>query len=371
MRRLNSVAFPAGCVFAFLAACQPVHAVQSASVTVNCAKAKLQTAIDAALPGVPTTIQVSGTCIEQIEVPAGKSIVLRGNGKAELKPPSDKTDQPVLLNKGDLQLEQMKITNTAATSDVVLSANSSSLVILGSTITGGNAEVTLEITNASSGRIFNTVVNGGAGEAVGVYNGSTVEIFGRPSVMPHFDSSVGYKSVISNNSSGMSALSCGDGSNLTIKTDGTGKVKVSNTAGTSIGVNLCSFRARNNAGARGIDVSGKANAIFASLSDLLLLAVNLSSQTGYGLSGTEARFTMSGSAISKSGSGDVWLDGRSSIKFNGWYGATSLPAAFAAGYESLSCSDESRIFASEGDLTLSGGKSLADLQAAYPDCFSP
>jgi hypothetical protein len=355
---------------ALLVVAQPSLAAQLASVTVNCTSAKLQAAIDKAMPGVQTIIQVSGTCLELIEVPAGKSITLSGRGKAELKPPSGKTNQPVVLNKGDLTLEQMKVTNNAAATNVILSANSSSLLVYGSTITGGNAEVALEIANASSGRIFNSVVRGGSGEAVGVYNASTLEIFGRPSVIAHFDPKIGYSSVISNGSSTMSAVSCGEASNLSIKVDGTGKVMVRNTGGTGILANLCTFRARNSVAAGAIDVLSKGTALSAVLSDLMLIGVTLASEANYALSATAARTVITGSLIKKSGAGDIRLDGQSSIKFNGWNGSTSLPAAFNAGYPALACMDDSRIFANDGDLQLPSGKTEVDLEEAYPDCFS-
>lgn len=366
----------AGFVFAFsylavLVNVQQAEAAQTASATVNCPRSSLQAAIDAVSPGVTTTIKVSGTCSELIEVPSGKTIVLQGDGKAELKPPADKADQPVLVNRGKLQLERMKVTNTAAAANVILALDSSSLVVLGSTISGSNAEIALEIANSSSGRIFNSVVRGGAGESVGVYNGGTVEIFGRPSMLSHFDSSIGYKSVISNNSAAVSAISCGDGSNLAIKTDGTGKVKVSNTAGTGIGMQLCSFRARNNSGSGGIDVSAKGKAVSAMLSDLFLMGVTLSSQTEYAFWGSEARVIVTGSSFNKSGSGDIWLEGESNIKFNGWSGASALPAAFDGSYQSLSCADDSRIFAGDYDLSLPGGRTMGELKRAYPDCFLP
>lgn len=369
MRLFSRLACCCAPIAVMLVVAQPSLAAQSVSVTVNCPRAKLQSAIDSAVPGVQTIIQVSGTCLELIEVPAGKSITLSGKGKAELKPPSGKTSLPVVLNKGDLTLEQMKVTNTAAATNVVVSANSSSLLVYGSTITGGNAEVALEIANASSGRIFNSVVRGGSGEAVGVYNASTLEIFGRPSVLAHFDPKIGYSSVISNGSSTMSAVSCGDGSNLSIKVDGTGKVTVRNTGGTGILANLCTFRARNFVAAGAIDVLSRGTALSTMLSDLMLIGVTLASEADYALSATEARTVMTGSLIKKSGAGDVRLDGQSSITFNGWTGPTSIPAAFDAGYQSLTCMDDSRIFAHDGDLQLPDGKTEGDLEEAYPDCF--
>lgn len=371
MSRLKAGGLLAFMGFGALFAALPAEAAQTASAAVNCSKARLQAAIDAALPGVATTIRVTGTCSELIEVPAGKTIILQGGGKAELKPPADRRDQPVVTNKGDLQLERIKVTNTATATNVVLSANSSSLIVLGSTISGSNAEVTLEISNASSGRIFNSVVRGGAGEAIGVYNSSTLEVFGHPSMLAHFDASIGYRSMISNSAAGLSALTCGDGSNLTIKTDGTGKVKVSNTAGTGISMNFCSFRARNNSGAGGIDVSGKRNAIWSMLSDLQLIGVTLAGQDEHALSGTQARMMMTGSTFSALGAGDIALDGASNITFNGWAGPTALPGAFVDGRPSLSCSNDSKIFAGEYDLDLPSGKTLDDLKRAYPDCFLP
>lgn len=343
------------------------RALKVASASVVCPTAKLQAAIDAAAPGVPTTIKVSGICVETIVVPEGKTIILRGGGKAELRPPAAASMMPVVTNKGDLTLIQMKVVNLATTSGVLLSDGSSQLVVYGSTIRGDNAEVALEVGGSSSGRIFNSSVSSNVGEGVGVYSQATAEIFGRPSVVGH--PTYGYTSRISSAGLDAPAISCGQGGNLVIRAEGTGKVIVRSPAGTAVRAQQCTFLVRNQASSGAVDISSKRVAIDLILSQAILQRATLQSAADVGMALSQSNAQILGVVFKKSGLGDIVADGNSTLKFKGWNGKSSLLASFDAGYQALTCSERSFVFVGDGDVILPTGRSVPDLEGAYPDCF--
>ena len=340
------------------------NALKTASATVKCPTAKLQAAIDAAAPGVPTTIGVTGTCAERIDIPQGKTIILSGGGNAEIRASST---APLITNRGSLKLLLMKVTNLSTTSGVVLSAGSSELEVIGSTIKGDNAEIALEIAGASTGRIFNSVVSSKVGEGIGVYSQSTAEIFGRPSVTAHPTN--GYTSTIS--SADFSAISCGQGGNVVLRAEGTGKVNIRSTAGSGIALELCNLVVRNKAAsAAAIDVLGNDAGISSVLSKLLMMKLTVQSSNAYAMSIAQSDIRMGGVVFKKSGEGDIAADGDSVIKFDYWTGGkTSLMYAFDGGYQSLVCADRVSMIVDNDDVTLPAGKTVADLRSTYPSCF--
>lgn len=288
-------------------AAEPSLALKTATATVSCPKAKLQSAIDNAVAGVPTTINVSGICSELIEVPTGKTIKLVGKGVAEIRPPSGSTSLPVISNLGDLTLQQMKVTNTAVADSMVVTAGNSRLYIVGSTLNGPSVSIPLEIAEASVGKVFNSVLQGGTDEALLVSSQSTLEIFGRPTVMAHFDSSIGYTTRITTPAN-TAAFSCEQGGNLVIRAEGAGRVEANNSVGAGLNISQCNVLVRNRTGSSAsVKITAAGNAIQGALSQLRLESISLkSSQYCISLTRSVARAT--GLVYSSCTSGTTNLD---------------------------------------------------------------
>ena len=275
-----------------LLAATPSLAIKTKAVKVNCATAKLQKAIDSAAAGVPTTITVSGTCSELIEVSRGKTITLVGNGAAEIKPPSTSTSSTLIITRGDLTLTKMKITNSATAANMVLAIGNSSLYIYGSTLSGPLVEIPLEVGETSVAKVFNSVIQGGTLETLLVSSQSTLEIFGSPTVTGHFDSNVGYKTQITTPAT-FAAIGCEQGGNLVIRAEGAGRVSVNNTIGYGIYASQCNALVRNKTGSSAsVQITASMNAVDATLSQMQIENMSLSSG-GYcmSLNRSDARAT--------------------------------------------------------------------------------
>ena len=260
---------------------QPAEALKTATATVACPKAKLQAAIDRAAPGVPTRITVTGVCSELIEVPAGKTITLVGNGSSEIKPPSSATTSTLLVTRGTLTLEKMKVTNLASADSMVLALGNSSLYVYGSTLSGPSISRLFEVGETATAKIFNSVINGGTDEALAVSSQSTLEIFGRPSVLAHFDSSVGNQTIVTTTAN-WAGLQCAQGGNLVLRAEGSGKVTVTNSVGPAARFSQCGLTVRNAAtSAPSITLTGNSGSVVSELSTMSINNIKLESQSGF------------------------------------------------------------------------------------------
>lgn len=355
-----------------LVAVNEANALRTATASVNCARAKLQTAIDNAAAGTPTRITVTGTCQEIIEIPRGKTITIVGGGTAILRPPASNTASSVVINSGELRLERITVTNPAASANLVVSLSSSTLEVLGSTLSGPSAEGVLEISGASTARILNSVIEGGTVETAGVYSQSTLEIFGRPTVLAHFNPSIGTKSVINSTATTAASVFCTQGGNLVIRAEGAGKVEFTNNGGGGINGQLCDLLIRNKATSSAVSFKTKFDSISMSQSKFVIENATLEASQGNGISLDQAQGSVQGVNFlnPSTASGDIALGSGSVLDFKSWIAPSSLPNSFNQGYQSISCSRGGKAWIDDPDIVLPAGKTVADLATAYPGCIN-
>ncbi len=158
----------------------------AATATVSCPTGSVQSAINAATPGVETTITVTGTCTENVDVPAGYIIVLQ-SGTSAGAVQQKLASAPGILVMGRLTLKNFTVKSTLTSSKPVLVATKMGFILInGATLTGtGNTYVAVAW-ETSTIEMYDTNITGGTGQAllvmenahvyIGVTNAGTYQI---------------------------------------------------------------------------------------------------------------------------------------------------------------------------------------------------
>ena len=381
MGRLMKLAATAGIMLA--AATAPANA--QVQKIIKCpvpgpkpAKPMLQTAIDAAPPGKTLRLVINNTCTETIRIPAGKSIILNGGGGAG-KIRSTSASSSAVDNAGELRLEQIEVTTTAAAPSVITSRGNSTLEIVGSTISGDTAATVVRLSDSSTGRIVNSVISGGKEVAVATFAHAYGEIIGSADT-PHFLPAVGNKTSISPSGA---AIGCFRGGNILIRAQAAdasakGKVEIGTAASpaeTGIWADMCTLSV-NGADPGSIIVTSSGDAVRARMSTYALSGMTVRSSDGYGLSASQSRGSAEGVVFDASSgtSGDVSLTGGSDIRM-----LSGMPSSFPAfqdpsttslaTYPSLRCVETSTIWFDPGSVTVPEGLEAEQLMNSDVGCL--
>ena len=156
--------------------------VATSTVSLTCSSTKkLQATINSATAGVATTINVSGTCNENIVVPAGKTILIKAV-TSTAKITASNASLPALISFGDTTIQGMTISNSSGTADALIETDKGgNLQVISSDLSAPNVG---SIVGAWLGTtyIINSRVIGGKYNAFDTFGSSTLVLKGDPSL---------------------------------------------------------------------------------------------------------------------------------------------------------------------------------------------
>jgi hypothetical protein len=219
------------------------YAVATSTVSITCsATKKLQARIDAVPAGTYGTINVTGTCNENIVVPSGKTIFLIGqnaNQGATLISAS---------SQGFLQIRNMTVRSSTGSSTPVQATNGGTLRLVASVATTSSAprvigafnNATVEVVNS---RVTNTATAANQDKSIVVDLSSSLNIEGNGSLPAGPD---GTRSVVSG---AKDAVYCGGNSSAIVIAQNGGSVFVQDSS-RGINLNSCSLNIDNRTGAQ-------------------------------------------------------------------------------------------------------------------------
>jgi hypothetical protein len=249
---------------------QPAYAVATSTTSVTCSSLKkLQARIDAVPPGTHGTINVTGTCSENIVVPAGKTIFLIGQNANQGASVTSVTSQ------GFLQIRNMTVRSSTGSSTPVQATNGGTLRLVASVATTSSAprvigafnNATVEVVNS---RVANTATAANQDKSIIVDLSSSLNIEGNGSLPAGPD---GTKSVVSG---AKDAVYCGGNSAAIVIAQNGGSVFVQDSI-RGINLNSCSLNIDNRTGAQAnVQIRNNAKAgITGYNSDVMLLQATI------------------------------------------------------------------------------------------------
>lgn len=219
----------------------PAYAVATSTASITCSStSKLQDRINAVPPGTYGTINVTGTCSENIVVPPGKTIFLIGQNANQGASLISATSQ------GFLQIRNMTVRSSSGTSMPVQALNGGTLRLVGSVATTSSAprvvgafnNATVEVVNS---RITNTSTAANQDKSIIVDLSSSLNIEGNGNSPAGPD---GTRSVVSG---ALDAVYCGGNSSAIVIAQNGGSVHVQNS-GRGFNLNSCNLNVDNRTG---------------------------------------------------------------------------------------------------------------------------
>lgn len=353
-----------------IASALPAHALVTSTKAITCsATTKLQAAIDAVPPGTEATINVSGTCNENITVPVGKSVNIVG-ATATAKIIAANALLPTVMVTGEARLKKMIVSNPAGAAEALVETQSSgALYVISSDLTAPAAEY---VVGAWSGEvnISNSRVMGGIYGAIDVWGNTLLKVHGGP--LDPVGPTGRYESYVKSPGNG---INCWHGTSLRIvaKSKGTsmGMVTIEQSA-TGITGNHCSIsisnytsdrarlRIRNNQIGMNLQQSQVIieNATVASntggpgiqlLQGDLVLAKSLVSGNKMGVTADQSHIRIEASTFVNS-NGDVQAANDTHLQLTSWSGASSFSKALLW-QKSFDCWSGGRIDVDAGSVT--------------------
>lgn len=326
------------------------------TVSVNCASAKIQAAIDTAPAGTPLVVNVTGACLENLTIPYGKQVKLVGQSGSSLKP-KDAT-LPAIVNNGWLTLLKMNV-QSAGSAATLIQTLFGRTEITASTIAAPKVTDLLDTSNSASLRIANSSITGGAATTVSLASGATGVIVSDAS-LPYNGSPL---TTISSGNTTAPAIWCGVTSGVRLRAlAGTvaGVIRLTNSMN-GIDASGCTAEIQNKTGvADNVTISGMAqNGIHARNSRLSFLGARIMSNTTSGVVLVESNLLLVASKIYGSGVNDIAV-GYGSQVLLGW-GPTpnALPDVNKAPYDSLACMANSEISIPTANLVQNIGNNYA------------
>lgn len=321
---------------------------QTASVTsLTCSSTRrLQTAINAVPAGTVGTINVTGTCNENIVVPKGKTVNIRG-ATATSRITAANPALPALISQGDTSIQRMIVTNaTGAAEALVMTDKEGFLEITTSDLAAPNVESVVSI-SYGSGRIINSRIIGGTFTAAEGWGSSTLMI----KAEPRFGSGPTGRPEVYIRSSG-NAVNCAQGASVNIRALSTGTnagVVTIERSGTGIAGNNCDMTVSNRTGIMGnltisennvgvvltrsranfdnvIVRNNTENGISLGQSDFALQSAEVTGNGSSGLQAGQSRVDI-GAVLFSNTTGDVAGGAGSTIYIYGWGGQSSFPKA--------------------------------------------
>ncbi|MCA3562523.1 MAG: hypothetical protein IOC82_16015 [Aestuariivirga sp.] len=349
-------------------------AVDRPTVNVACsAKKKLQAAIDKAKAGSETTINVTGNCVENLEIPAGKTIYLVGKSGATITAANGAWD--TVNSIGRTNIYSMNIVNPSGTADVLVSVEKGGVLeIFGSTLSAPQANYVFGVWQGSTGRLSNSRLTGGTQGGINIWERGLLRIEGRPDRISGPDGAT--TTITSSRTAQDGVVSCGVGSSLWIDVR-----KNASTAGQVLikdsyrGLDLssgCSAYLDNKTGdANNLKISGMSNrGVGANHSMLVLRTAAITGNGGTGIDAVLSNVEIGGgSSLSGNSSADIISGPGNTFMIQGWDGPNAIPDAFNAGDGELWCWPNSEASADNaGKITIvnngvqvPAGKTIGDL----------
>lgn len=327
------------------------------TVSVNCASAKIQAAIDAAPAGTPLVVNVSGACLENLTVPYGKQVNLVGLSGSSLKPKN--ATAPVIVNNGWLTLSTMNV-QSAGTAASLIQTLFGRLEITASTLAAPKVVDMLDISNNASLRVFNSSITGGTATTIALSTGSVGVVVADASV-PYIGSAP-VSTISAGNTTG-SAIWCGATAGVRLRAlAGTiaGAIRVTNSMN-GLDANGCTAEIQNKTGvADNVTISGMTgNGVFARNSRLSFMGVRIMSNTVSGVVLTESNLLLTASKIYGSGANDIAAGYGSQVLFNWGPSPNALPDVNKAPYDSLACMANTEISIPKPNLVQDIGNNYA------------
>ena len=332
-----------GAVFVILTFAGDASAQLVSTTNLTCSSTRrLQTAINNVPAGTVGTIVVSGTCNENVVVPHGKTIIIRGaNASATISAANGSL--PAVKSNGDTTLQGIRVTNAAGASEALVIADRAGFLnIIGSSLAAPNVEIVAAIYGQSGGRIANSRIIGGSYAAVEAWDGSGVVILGHPAESAGPD---GFRTVLSSPNS--VAVSCGIGSSLAIRTyavgANSGSVALTNS-NTGIATNACGARINNTtASASNISLSGNVGvAMHLGASQFTVNNITVSANND-GINAFSSSVQLERTTFSGNTSGDLTSQAGSTIFLTSWSGAPNSFPNIGTG-QNLRCWTGGQIF---------------------------
>lgn len=330
-----------------VAAGSSAHALTSSSSDVVCsASNKLQAKIDAVAAGTIASFNVSGTCNENIIIPVGKTIIIKGKTASAKITPAD-VSLPAVIARGDTIIQGMGLANpTGSAESVVQTDKGGTLEIISSDISGPNVASVVAAWYGSV-RVINTRVQGGTDDAVEVWGASDLMIKGDP----NFPTGPTGKFETYVKSAG-SGIGCGSGGVLNVRASSKGSADGLVTIEKSkngIAGGMCQFTIRNATPLKSnVKIKSNGNGIwFLDQARGQVSNVSITNNSGTGVSLGMSDFSIDTSEVTGNGSGmdvgqsrvsvgavlfnntnsDVSAGTMSSVQFYGWRGKSSFPKA--------------------------------------------
>ena len=325
-----------------IAACFVHTSAGAATVSVNCASAKIQPRIDAAPAATPTTITLTGACVENLTVPYGKDITLVGSTGSSLAPKVSTTS--MIINEGRLELSKMNIAAPNSTAPTLIESSMARTAISATTIKAPKVEEVVFGSANSVIRISNSSITGGTVSTVDVGTGSIAYISGDPGA------EVGTPGAVSTltgaNTTG-SALRCTTTGSFRIRafsaTSGDGSVRI---LGSKIGIDAygCTGEIQNKTAlVDNISVSSHAYlGISASNSRLNINGARVASNKVAGIGMIASNLILIASKLTGNPT-DIHAQYNSQVLFQSGNTQNTLPELLKTPFDSLYCKANSEI----------------------------
>ena len=152
--------------------------VQAANTaTVNCPSQKISTAVASATPGVPYTITVNGSCVENVDIPKYDYVTINGNTGSSLQPTA--ANNSAISVAGFLTINNLTITSPYTLTNgnaLVMAYWAGYAIIQNSSISSTTADVLVGAFSNSTIQMVNTPITGGKLQAFVVNVGSLGKI---------------------------------------------------------------------------------------------------------------------------------------------------------------------------------------------------
>ena len=344
-------------------------ALESSSVNIACSPTrKLQSSIDAVPAGTVATFNISGTCNENIVIPSGKTIIIKGaNSNSKIIPSN--AALPAITSNGDTTVQNLTVLNANGDAEAVMLADRGGyLHVIGSKVSGPYVGAVVAYYGSASGRISNSRVTGGSNDAVEVWDGSQLVVVGTPWDVAGPD---GFRTVLS--STGSWAVGCGTGSSLAMR---------ANTAGASgggielrnsrVGVfgNECSAQLENSTNNPAnfliTGMSSEGAAIRTQKSAVNVRKLKIANNSGWAIDVQQSSVQLDGTQFSRNTKGDINSGYGSTVLFTGWYERNSIPQAFSSQMIECYPTQKSDVFIESAAINVPAGKNMSDLAANNP-----
>lgn len=165
--------FVAGAVLGVLAV-SSIPTAQAAVVAVDCTKrgVSIGAAIAKLDPSVPNTLNVTGTCNENVTVSGHRDLTIAASGTASIAPTNTAADTIAVNASSRLTLQGLSI----AAGNTGVACNDRSVCVLRTVSITGGTQGSFALQKQSSGDVQGCSLTGSRGSGVGVFGASSVNI---------------------------------------------------------------------------------------------------------------------------------------------------------------------------------------------------